>query len=333
VINLEKDDLRAVIHEASLAPSVHNVQPSRWQHKDGSIELLGDRSRSVPVADPTWRDWRLSHGAALEGLEIALARRGLGLRLELLPEPEAAMAAAALQPIARATLTSGRARSVDEPVAERVSWRGAFRPIDAQTEASLDLLMAANDSLHLIREQTEIESAAALADRAGLHFLRDAEHRRELLQWLRLSRRHPDYARDGLNAEAMGLGAIEAWDAGLVLGPLFSALDAIGVAGALTSESSKTRSAAAVALLHRPIGEDAFVSGRHFYRAWLAIERAGLKGSSMSVLADWPFARELLHRRHRLGGERHIVGVFRLGRPDGTPSVVRARLPVDELIV
>ncbi len=75
------------------------------------------------------------------------------------------------------------------------------------------------------------------------------------------------------------------------------------------------------------------MSGRAFYRAWLAMERAGLKGCPMSVLADWDDSRDALARRFAVPPDRHIVSVFRVGKPDGTPSTTRARLPVDELIV
>lgn len=48
-----------------------------------------------------------------------------------------------------------------------------------------------------------------------------------------------------LTAEAMALGRIEAIGAGLVLGPLFPLLDRLGLAGAVTAEAGKARSAAA----------------------------------------------------------------------------------------
>ena len=98
-------------------------------------------------------------------------------------------------------------------------------------------------------------------------------------------------------------------------------------------ETGKTASAAAIVLFHRPVGEDAFESGRAFYRAWLTMERCRLKGCPMSVLADWDQSRDALAQRHAVPQDRHIVSVFRIGRPDGMPSSMRARLPVDELIV
>ena len=148
------------------------------------------------------------------------------------------------------------------------------------------------------------------------------------MEWLRLSRTHPRYARDGLNAEAMQLSPIEAWAAGVVLGPLFRPLDWIGLAAPLLSETAKTSSAAAIVLFHRPAGEDAFLSGRAFYRAWLAMERCGLKGCPMSVLADWDESRDALARQYAIPADRHIVSAFRIGRSDGVPSSLRARLPV-----
>ncbi|MEL6227655.1 MAG: hypothetical protein AAFR01_11665, partial [Pseudomonadota bacterium] len=177
------------------------------------------------------------------------------------------------------------------------------------------------------------KAVAALADTAALHFLRDREHRNELLRWLRLSGKHPRFHRDGLNARAMNLGTLEAFGAGIVLGRCFAALDRVGLAGPLVNEADKTRTAAAIAVFHRGKGEDPFSSGRAFYQAWLAMERFGLKASALSVLADWDHARETLHRTCQLAQDRFIVGAFRLGVPKGTPRTHHERLPVDELIV
>ena len=79
MIELSINLLRTVVAEARLAPSVHNVQPSRWRLVGNRLLLLGDPSRAIPVADPAGRDWRLSHGAHLEGLALALAARGARL--------------------------------------------------------------------------------------------------------------------------------------------------------------------------------------------------------------------------------------------------------------
>ena len=75
------------------------------------------------------------------------------------------------------------------------------------------------------------------------------------------------------------------------------------------------------------------MSGRAFYRAWLAMERAGLKGCPMSVLADWDESRDDARTALRgPGGPAHRQRIPHRP-PDGTPGSTRARLPVDELIV
>ncbi len=53
---LSPDDSRALVAEARLAPSVHNIQPTRWRISGVTVDLLGDLARAVPVADPVGRD-------------------------------------------------------------------------------------------------------------------------------------------------------------------------------------------------------------------------------------------------------------------------------------
>jgi hypothetical protein len=69
--------LRTLIAESALAPSVHNVQPSRWRIGEGEITLLEDTRRRLPVADPRAHDAAMSLGAASEGLRIAASRADL----------------------------------------------------------------------------------------------------------------------------------------------------------------------------------------------------------------------------------------------------------------
>jgi hypothetical protein len=331
-IVLTADDFRALVADARLAPSVHNIQPSRWRLQGGQMSLLGDTARTIPVADPEGRDWMISHGAALEGMAMALAARGLSTaNLKALGgHPETG---SGLQPIAAFDVVAGaQTANSDDAIARRTSWRGAFKPVTAESSAALDRLAMLRDDLALLRGPA-VKDMALLSDKAGLHFLRDPAHRAELLHWMRLSRRHAAYCHDGLNAEAMQLAALEAFGAGLVLGPLFNVLDRLGLAGRLVSEAAKTASAAAIAVLHRPDGEDSITSGRAFYAAWLAMETCGLQGAPLSVLADWDVARNVLMQRCAIPAGRQIISAFRIGEPAATPRTSHARLPVDELIV
>ena len=328
---LDSDLFRTLIAEASLAPSVHNIQPTRWRLLAAdAVLLLEDERRRVPVADPSGHDVRLSHGAALEGLSLACGRHGLRIvRVEMDERPGDA---SGLRVIARLMLAAGGPIDpLAAAVASRHSWRGRFQPIDALLQDALGKLATAPDLL-LVPPGPAVADIAELADRAGFHFLSEDAHRRELLAWMRLSRSDPRYDRDGLNAQAMGFGPIEAMGVSLVLGPLFPWLRRIGLVEPLSRERGKATHGA-MALFHRPEGEDPLETGRAFYRAWLAIAAQALGACPVSVLADWPVSNAALVARHPLPAGRQLVNVFRLGRVALGAGAARARLPLAELIV
>ncbi|NML07403.1 hypothetical protein [Sphingomonas sp. G-3-2-10] len=317
---VDPDLLTRLVARARLAPSVHNVQPTRWSlDGEGRILLLDTPSIRLPAADPAGRDILISHGTALEGTLLALAAEGWAGQVE---QADGALAAIRVH--------SDAAAAPMPEIESRATWRGSFEPLAAG--APLDRLEAESGDLVLVRDATAIAHIAALGDDASMHFLRDSAHRRELRQWMRLTRTHPDWDHDGLNAEAMVLSPVEARAAGLVLGPLFGTLDRIGLARLLLSERAKTASASAIALFIRPAGEPAIEAGRALYRAWLAMERHGLAACPLSVLADWEETNRLLAAEHRLPEDRALIGVFRIGSRSGR-APVRARWEPQQLIV
>jgi len=329
---LDRVLLEELLAEVRLAPSVHNIQPTRWRLLGGdTLLLLEDVSRRLPAADPSGHDVLLSHGAAIEGLSLALGRRGLKLvKVEPLID---ATASDGLLPVAHITIaTGGEFDGLADVVSARTSWRGGFRPFDQAGEAALYMFSAMAGDVQLVRGTEAIDAIAGIADEAGFYFLCDNTHRAELLRWMRLSRSDPSYERDGLSAEAMAMPGVVALGTRLVLGPLFPLLHRLGLAATLASERGKFANSA-VALFHRPEGEDALVTGRAFYRAWLMLTAQGLAACPVSVLADWPASNRRLVEKLGVPAGRRLVNVFRLGQPDGTPFGVRARLPLSELIV
>ncbi|MFC5418196.1 hypothetical protein ACFPOB_01325 [Bosea eneae] len=329
---LDRALLEELLAEVRLAPSVHNIQPTRWRLVNEDTLLLVEATmRRLPAADPSGHDVRLSHGAAIEGLSLALGRRGLRIaEVEPVGEPGAS---GGLQPVARIAIAAGgQADGLADFVSARASWRGGFRPFDQPGEAALSMFSALAGDVQLVRDTDSIDAIARLADEAGLHFLCDDAHRAELLHWMRLSRSDPSYERDGLSAEAMAMSGVVAFGTRFVLGPLFPLLRRLGLAATLASERGKFANSA-LALFHRPEGEDPLVTGRAFYRAWLAMTAQGLAACPVSVLADRPASNRQLIERHGVPKGRRLVNVFRLGLAAGAPAAVRARLPVAELIV
>jgi hypothetical protein len=94
---LDRTTARAVIALANRAPSVHNSQPWRWRIEPSSIHLFADPERALPATDPEGRDLRLSCGAALHHLRVALLAAGLASTVHRLPDPAQPMHLAAVE--------------------------------------------------------------------------------------------------------------------------------------------------------------------------------------------------------------------------------------------
>lgn len=319
-MRLDPDTFRSLVADANLAPSVHNIQPTRWRLlADGQVEVLEDEDRRLPVGDPEGRDIAVSHGAAVEGFRLAASQRGLTVKVG---HSEGCVA----------SLIVSEGGGVD-PLApflhRRRTCRGRFEPGGAERVARL----APADDLTIINDPDRIARLADLYDEASLRWFRERPYRAELVSWMRLSRRHPAWTVDGLNAEAMEMSSLEAAGAAFVLSPgVFEALDRVGLAGALVAEAPVVRSAAAVALFHRPLSETPFDTGRRFHRVWLEFTAVGLSACPMAVLADDPEARASLQREYGVGDDRRLITAFRLGVAPDRALPPKPRLAVGALI-
>jgi nitroreductase len=328
---LSPAEQRALVEEASRAPSVHNVQPARWRFAGDSVVLFRAIDRVLPVADPSGHDLGASLGAAFEGMSIALSRRGLVARDAT---DAAGFDAPGCAPVVRASIgqaTDGKPDRLAPWVFERRAYRGRFEPTTPEDARALATL--AREDVVLIPHE-RLTTLAARHDAATWAFESRPEYHRELWRWLRLSRRHPSYGRDGLNADCLALSGLERRAASLLLKPaVFGRLAAIGIARHLISEAPQVRSAA-TALLFTPRHADApFDVGRRFYRLWLEVTALGFHLVPMSASADHQSTRDLLAAEHGLSPDRRIANVLRVGRVRPGSAARSARLPVDELLV
>jgi nitroreductase len=327
---LSPEQQREIVAEACRAPSVHNIQPTRWRFlPGGGLELLRVPDRTLPAADPSGHDVRVSVGAAFEGTGLALGRRGLRLAEPSLPE-EAPGEGAIL--VARSTIEEG---GTTDPLArwvgERRAWRGRFAAADARALRFLEAL--AEPDLRVLTDPAGNAALARAYDAASVHFLSREAYLAELYRWMRFAPSHPDWDRDGLNAACMALGAIEARAASLLLRPvIFRGIQRLGLAGAVVSEGAAIRSAAAVILFCPLRALDPFAVGRRFYRLWLELTAAGLALCPLSAVADHEPSRAALEQRHRVPAERRVANALRVGVAPRAPAR-SPRLPVEELIV
>jgi hypothetical protein len=212
----------------------------------------------------------------------------------------------------------------------RSSHRAAFDAPSAADRSAASTLVTTD--LAILSSERQVSDVAEMADRSSILFMRQPRFRRELLSWMRLTRLDRRWRYDGLNADAMAMGTVEAVGAGAVLGPLFGTLDAVGAAKGLLSDARVTRTSSAIAVLHLPAGTSAFDTGRAFMRAWLRFEREGFRGAVMASLVDDGASRDRLAEMAGVPEGRSVQGVWRIGRtaalrPD------RARLRQSDLVV
>ena len=312
--------LQRIVAEANLAPSVHNTQPTLWRADgDHAVILSLDPKRLLAVGDPSGHDARLSMGAALQGTRIAAARLGQGVRgVEI-------------------TDTSARVEFGGDPgpvydagiVARRTTWRQGFA---AGPKADLTPLADRGDTTPTA-DPALIEALAVLNDQTSLQIMRGRLFRDELRHWMRLSKHHPNWSKDGLNAHALAMSRLDAIGANVVLrAPWFEMLDRIGLGAALVGEATKTRTAHWIVAFHRAEGEDPLISGEAFYNMWLALTALGQAAWPMAALADDPDARAEVCRLMNLPGDQRLINVLRVGPlPASTP--VKARLDTADLMV
>ena len=71
----EVPEMRDLIRYATLGANSHNTQPWRFKVADGSIQILADVKRRIPVVDPDDHHLFASLGCAAENLAIAAGAR------------------------------------------------------------------------------------------------------------------------------------------------------------------------------------------------------------------------------------------------------------------
>jgi len=327
-MTLTRDALPALVAAANLAPSVHNTQPTRWRREpDGALLVLEETTRRLPVGDPQGRDADVSHGAAIEGLALALGAQGVSLAVE----PLAGAPDQGLRPVARLRFGDG---APTDPLAVLAGRRRTYRGAFAKAGAPVALETLGADDVTLARTPEAIAQLAALNDAASLKTFRDGPYRAELVSWMRLSRRHPRWAEDGLNAEAMEMSPFEAAGAGMVLRPgMFEALDGLGLARLFVAEAAVVRTASAIVLFHRPEGEPPLITGRRFHRLWLEFTALGLAAAPMAVLADDVETRGQIAHAFAIPAGRRLITAFRVGPEPRRDLGPKPRLAPASLLV
>jgi len=215
--------LEFLVRFAILAPSTHNSQPWKFRVRGDALELLADRSKRLPVADPEDRELTISCGAALQFARLAARNLGREGIIEVLPEPE--------QPDLLGRLRLGAVSSPTPGERRRFAAMPDRHTNRTHLEATPDLSRHLADAeilashygviLHAFAEPPILSEIAELVEQADRFQMADAAFRRELASWVRSAK---SARQDGMSVSSFGLndalsGGVSAAISAFDLGP------------------------------------------------------------------------------------------------------------------
>ncbi|WP_305784448.1 Acg family FMN-binding oxidoreductase [Symbioplanes lichenis] len=310
-------DLRLAAAAAVRAPSLHNSQPWRVRLRDGSIEVLADRSRQLAVADSTGWAVRLACGAAACNARLALAAAGKPADVVVHPDRSdrdviARLVAGAPRPGTYAEVELAAA------IPRRRSQRDPFAPAPVPAGPRMRMLEEARGAgawLELLAGMTALAAFAEIATSADRVLRRDLHYQAELSAWA-----HTTTAPDGVPVTA-GAPYPEPQD--------LLPQRAFGSRHRAPGRDFEPEPLVAVLGTVGDQPYDQVVAGQALQRVLLAATAEGLAASMISQPIEVPAAREQLRRALRRSGVPQMA--LRIGY--GTPGRPAPRRSVDDVIV
>ncbi|MGY1616641.1 Acg family FMN-binding oxidoreductase [Geodermatophilus sp. SYSU D00691] len=304
---------RRAVEAATLAPSSHNTQPWRFRVRGGTVDLLADRTRALPVNDPVDRELTISCGAALANLVVAARAGGLEPAVEVVPDPDDTdlLARVVLRAAGdRAELELAAAIPARHTCREQFAGGPADGTLARMARGCADLGVAFQVVTGDV-DRAALADLVAAGDRAQFD---DPSWRRELAAWM-----HPRRRGDGLTVPPV-TGALTRF--------VVSHVD-VG-AGTAGKDAELTRRSPVVVVL---------ATEHDDVRSWLAtgqaVERALLEAARDGVLAGYAnqpcqvaALRPRLREALRLTGHPQLV--LRLGVPVRPPHPAPRR-PLEEV--
>lgn len=319
---LDRATVRAAIALANRAPSVHNSQPWRWRIGDESIHLFADPERALPAIDPEGRDLRLSCGAVLHHLRVALRATGLDARVHRLADPAVPEHLAAIEPFPRPPTDDDLALAA--AIERRRSDRRVYSTWPVTTELLDDLVRAAaaeESVLQLLLGGAERWAVARLVEHAAVEQALAPGTAQETATWTGRSRS----AADGVPA-----AVVPAQPAGTVPMRHFSGGE-LRQAELGRDETDGTVLALLATRDDSPLAQ--LRAGEALSAVLLAATRIGLAADPISQPLEVPATRDEL-RAACLRGAAEPQIVLRVGWApiSAEPLPPTGRRPVDETI-
>ena len=320
-----KDDVRRILHYASLAGSSHNSQPWRVEvFGRDSLLVFADTTRSLPVVDHSGRELHISIGAFLENLRIAAASLSYVAEIDPLPGE-------ASGPLARIRLVPGqglREEFKPEDLERRTTSRIPFGTAPIRPQDVEALLRIDRQSVHLFPADSPEGRLIATGEVAAYRQqARDPLAQEELARWIRFSDRDVLARRDGLTTAGMGIDGLAGLYVRHVYTPEDSRTEAFVSKGIEKTVRQVEGAGGWIVLTQRDDASGWLRVGRLYERLNLECRRLGLGFHPMNQIVEERGFGERIASQLRLPGK--ILFVARTGYVQSNPDPVSPRRPAD----
>ncbi|HKS48348.1 MAG TPA: nitroreductase family protein, partial [Amycolatopsis sp.] len=292
------------------APSPHNSQPWRFEVTGERIDVFLDTGRVLDVADRDAREARLSCGAAILNMRVALLAAGRTAVVHLLPDSSRDDHLATLR-IRGTRFPAPADIALARAIGIRRSNRRPFtdRPLPAKVrQAMIEAASAEGAELVLLEHPGDLDAFAALLRHAEHVQSEDPEFLAELARWTATGSARDD----GVPAIAGGPRPAP----GSLLAPRSFAVD-----GARPDRPYEREPLVAVlnSFTDTPLAQ--LRTGQGMQRVLLTATNAGVSASFLSQPVEIPATRAAL--RELLGGRSQPQVVLRFGYGFAAPATRR----------
>jgi hypothetical protein len=307
------DPVAIALEAAVRAPSPHNTQPWRFEITADRIGVSLDRDCVLTVVDGEAREARLSCGAAILNMQLALRAAGRACVVHLLPDRDRPDHLAEVR-IGAAYCPTPEDRTLARAITFRRSNRRPFTDRAAPLWIREALVRSAGvdgAQLTLLERPADLDALAALLWHAEHLQSEDPKFHAELRRWTSCDRQRDD-----------GVPAVTGGPRPATAGSL-STLRHYTVKGATPARPYEGEPLVAVLRSYTDTPLAQLRAGQAMQRVLLTGTTAGVSASFLSQPVEIPATRAALARL--LGGQAHPQAVLRFGYGFTAPATRRRR--------
>lgn len=359
------EQVRRIVAAAGRSPSGENCQPWTFRWNGKTLSVLHNPVRAAHSLDRANNSSYLTLGCLLESIRIAASTEGLETLERLsLPAAGAASPDPSGEPSVWAEATFAKNRAGPDPLAEWLPRRCTDRRLYGGGSAadpvfsaiSEDAAQFGNCAIHF--QGTYSRELLDYLQEAETYIWRHEAAHRDLMKWMRFSRKEEDATRDGLPWRSLAVNALQSRVLQLCRSfRIQRVLNPTGFLGQIRRMVKRQVESSAALLcitVAGPGSENLVEAGRLGFRAWLRLNRCGYGVAPMSIASGSvynaysdalpPDARPefvllfrrglaVLRRAFGFSEEEIPVWMFRSGLSPSFPEGARARrLPLEKIL-